>query len=693
MSSRPVQGQSARDKDGHLAEALRSARPQAQFAEFHHARHLCDQRGDAVAGPLGGGIEQRIQRLAPEAPARDGNETGDADRRQRIAIAEAEHRGPEAEQHQARSGQVGGEMQCIRRQRLAAGLLGDLAQGTDAIDVDGDRHQQHREGKRGWFEMAAAFGESLDRLHHHDAGQHEQDHGFRQRRQALELSVAVVMLPVGGFVGRADGEIGDDRRPGVDQSMGGLGEQRKRARQEAGDKLADGDTCARQDRKQCRPFLAGVRFVLSGSCDHVRLHADLLTGPQRAHGSRGATMCLTSRLPRSSCRNVDSAGQRSNSLNAPCGAVERASGKCIALLKDRFGLRGYLPRATDPQLAGGTGEPADEPHSERKHGTDMATETLPRLHRWAALALAPLFAVILLSGGLLALEPVLGQGDAAPRAAVDIAALTALLERTPIAPRADVIEVAPDGETITLKFGRGVAEVRLELATGAVPPEAAPRGWFGVLHDLHEDLLLDTKPVVQAAAWAMLTLVVTGPLLAWPRLRNTLSGWHIGIGWLVLPLVLLPPATAALRTLGVGHAHLPGAAVTVAPLTAAEAIARAAATVDLSRLSSVRRLDDGGVRLRTGQGSDQREWLADGNSVQALSTGRNWLKDLHDEVLGAALFGLDRPGIGRGAARAAWNRKRRLDSAPAGCTTPSRRYWRRPAGCPRQPDWHRRALR
>ena len=173
-------------KDGHLAEALRPARPQAQLAEFHHARHLRDQRGDAVARPLGGGVEQRIQRLAPETPARDGNETGDADRRERIAVAEAEHRGPEAEQHQTRSGQIRREMQRIRRQRLAAGLLGDLAQGTDAIDVDGDRHQQHREGKRGRFELAAAFDDSLDRLHHHDAGQHEQDHGLRQRRQALD---------------------------------------------------------------------------------------------------------------------------------------------------------------------------------------------------------------------------------------------------------------------------------------------------------------------------------------------------------------------------------------------------------------------------------------------------------------------------------------------------------------------------
>ena len=127
----------------------------------------------------------------------------------------------------------------------------------------------------------------------------------------------------------------------------------------------------------------------------------------------------------------------------------------------------------------------------------------------------------------------------------------------------------------------------------------------------------------------MLVLVLGGPLLAWPRLRNTLPGWHLGIGWVLLPLVLLPPATAALRTLGVGAPSVAAGTTTVPPLTPAEAILRAAATVDLSRLEQARRRS-AGVLLRTGQGAGTRVWLVSANGVQEVAAGRNWPKDLHD---------------------------------------------------------------
>lgn len=303
------------------------------------------------------------------------------------------------------------------------------------------------------------------------------------------------------------------------------------------------------------------------------------------------------------------------------------------------------------------------------------TEFLLRLHRWAALILAPLFAVILLSGGLLALEPILGQGDSRPRAAVDVAALTTTLERSSLAQRAEAVEVEPDGATVALDFGPGTTDVRLEIATGATLPERGHRGFFALLHDLHEDLLLDGKIVVEAAAWAMLAVLVTGPFLAWPRLRNTLSGWHLGIGWILLPLVLLPPATAALRTLGVGAVPHAGMPATDPPLAPATAIARAARMVDLSGFESTRRLADGGVLLRTGQGAGSRAWLITTRGMQEAGSGRNWPRELHDGIWAppysgwvglasaCALLGL----IGTGAT--AWARRRlagRQRSADAG---------------------------
>jgi len=54
----------------------------------------------------------------------------------------------------------------------------------------------------------------------------------------------------------------------------------------------------------------------------------------------------------------------------------------------------------------------------------MFIEILRRLHRWISLILAPLFLVIVVSGALLTLEPILGAGGSRPRAPVDTAALT-----------------------------------------------------------------------------------------------------------------------------------------------------------------------------------------------------------------------------------------------------------------------------
>ena len=87
-------------------------------------------------------------------------------------------------------------------------------------------------------------------------------------------------------------------------------------------------------------------------------------------------------------------------------------------------------------------------------------------------------------------------------------------------------------------------------------------------------------------AYAMLLIVVTGPFLAWPRFRNTLLGWHLSAGWVLLPLVLLPPATAVLMTLHVGHpVYLPPSP---RPISLARGIERAAAAADLSGFETAR---------------------------------------------------------------------------------------------------------
>jgi sulfite reductase (NADPH) flavoprotein alpha-component len=304
----------------------------------------------------------------------------------------------------------------------------------------------------------------------------------------------------------------------------------------------------------------------------------------------------------------------------------------------------------------------------------MIIKNLLRLHRWVSLILAPLFLVILVSGALLAFEPILGIGAAQPAAAVDAAALARILERLD-AGTARAVMVEPDGATAELRFGHRMPPARIDIASGTVLAEGEGESVFGMLHELHEGLLIGAKPVVEWSAWAMVVLVLGGPFLAWPRLRNTLSGWHAGFGWILFPLVLLPAGTEALRTLDFGRPQLIEPAPSSPKVSWASAIAQAGAVAGLSHLKSARRLPGGGIAVTTGQGADTRAWIVTSQGVTAGPIGRKWMKDLHDGIWAApwsgwvslvsagALLGL----LGTGTL--AWTRRQiaaRRQSADAG---------------------------
>ena len=199
---------------------------------------------------------------------------------------------------------------------------------------------------------------------------------------------------------------------------------------------------------------------------------------------------------------------------------------------------------------------------------------LARLHRWTGLILLPVFALILLSAAVLALEPV-ADGLAPARGvsgATDAAALVRLLDRVDPAGSAEVT-LSPDGRVAVLR-SRGRPPAAYALASGQPVPVPSPGvDVFAVARELHRTLFIGAGLVVEAAAYAMAALVLVGPLLAWPRLNRTALGWHLGLGWGLLPLVVLLPVTAVLMTLHVGAPRPPrGTAPSVA--RAIEQVAR-----------------------------------------------------------------------------------------------------------------------
>ncbi|MBK8185221.1 MAG: PepSY domain-containing protein [Candidatus Competibacteraceae bacterium] len=310
----------------------------------------------------------------------------------------------------------------------------------------------------------------------------------------------------------------------------------------------------------------------------------------------------------------------------------------------------------------------------------MLSEKLKRLltvvHRWAALALAPVFLLILLSGAVLAFKPIT---DSNTRSAtpVDLAAVVAALTEIDPAQKAIALNVSAGGQTIALKSNDPTMAGTYALATRTL---TEPDGFdvFAFTLNVHKNLLIGAGIVVEIASYVMVGILAIGLLLGWPKLRNTLMGWHGGLGWLALPLVALTPVTGAMMALHVGTPALPSIERAAQPLPLARAIEAAAGQVDLSGLTEARRFRQGSVLITaTNPNADgPNRYLVSGTGkVTPLVAGPGLVKELHEgtwaggwsgalNVLAAiALMGLMVTGLYSWLRRARQARRRGGDAA------------------------------
>ena len=251
---------------------------------------------------------------------------------------------------------------------------------------------------------------------------------------------------------------------------------------------------------------------------------------------------------------------------------------------------------------------------------------LLKLHRWIALAFALPLAAVVLSGALLAVEPWLVSASSTP-GSLDAERIGRLLrEHDPEGRARSIAHRSYDG-TMTISFGREGSTV-VDVATGA--RVAAPSMLSGALRTarrLHETLLWDAGWLVEASTVAMLVLTLLGVAMGWPRLSNTLWGWHAALAWLPLPLVVLSPLTGLLLAYGVSLAPpLPRPAGTGAP-TLEAAVRTLGAGHDLSGLVWLR--PQGGRMLaRIVEDGEYRVYaIGQGDVVVAP---RNWPRLWHE---------------------------------------------------------------
>jgi uncharacterized iron-regulated membrane protein len=176
----------------------------------------------------------------------------------------------------------------------------------------------------------------------------------------------------------------------------------------------------------------------------------------------------------------------------------------------------------------------------------MAKPLFLKLHRWVALAFALPLLVVIATGLVLSVEPALKAS--APDGTVTVPRLEAVLDAAGPAARNASLSIRANEGTVTLG-GRGSGQV-FDLATASPTTPSAWPGFFGLMRGLHEKLLLDLGWLVAASTAAMVLLVPLGLVLGWPKLRNTVGGWHRVTGWVLLPLLVGSPLTGLFLALG-----------------------------------------------------------------------------------------------------------------------------------------------
>jgi uncharacterized iron-regulated membrane protein len=250
-----------------------------------------------------------------------------------------------------------------------------------------------------------------------------------------------------------------------------------------------------------------------------------------------------------------------------------------------------------------------------------------KLHRWLALLFALPLVVVIGTGLLLSFEPWLVTRAVAP-GTLNAQRIQDLLRQHDARGQVRAIVYRSYDNTLTFGAGRGGGVV-VDAANGQPRPGPSMLArTLGGARGLHETLLLDAGWLVIASTAAMMIIVILGVLMGWPRLANTLAGWHKAMAWGLLPLIVLSPLTGLLMASRITFTTPPtGPAAASAPLALPEAVRIVGRDHDLSSLLWIRP-QGGRLLARLAEGGEYRVHAVTAEGTTPLQ--RNWPRLWHE---------------------------------------------------------------
>ena len=260
---------------------------------------------------------------------------------------------------------------------------------------------------------------------------------------------------------------------------------------------------------------------------------------------------------------------------------------------------------------------------------------LLRLHRWVALAFALPLLLVLGTGLILSVEPIMVERGIVP-GSLDAAKVQAILAKHDPQGQARAITFRSYEQGMTISAGRS-GGTTVDVRTAAAVPQGGMSQFMVTMRRMHENLLLEAGWLVIASTVAMLVLALLGVLMGLPRFSNTLAGWHKGMAWGLLPLVVLSPLTGLFLAMGISFTSPPVIDKSGAAQNLRDAVRIVGEKHDLSSLVWLRP-QGGRTMVRLVEGGEFKVFVVTPQGT--VQTQRNWPRLWHEGNFAGSLSAL-----------------------------------------------------